>query len=385
MCVGAYYNDMKVLVITSLLHEKSGLGRYARAVIDHMRLAGVEVVVCSEEMRTDVAYPVVPLRPLTSRFPLVSFLRNCYRVRRAARGCTVVHALDGWPLCVYAAVAGVGNTRQVFSNGIGTYSVAPLYVAGKSLLLRWAYRRAQKIFCISAYVRQRLVDAGVVPEKLSVVHLGATVLPTPSSTEVRECLQRYDLSTTAKIILTVGAIKSRKGQLVTLQAVELLKKKYPDICYVAAGASNTASYVARMRDYAAAHHLVDNLRIIENADDTTIACLYAASSVFALNSYTNHASHHFEGFGMVVIEAAQFGVPAVGSRGCGIEDAILDGETGYLTEQENPQDIANKIGRVLEQRDTFSQNALRWHAQFTWEKTVAAYIAAYRAASVDAV
>jgi glycosyltransferase involved in cell wall biosynthesis len=46
-----------------------------------------------------------------------------------------------------------------------------------------------------------------------------------------------------------------------------------------------------------------------------------------------------EGFGLVVIEAASSGVPAIASRIYGITDAVVDGETGCLHEPEDVGDI----------------------------------------------
>jgi glycosyltransferase involved in cell wall biosynthesis len=55
----------------------------------------------------------------------------------------------------------------------------------------------------------------------------------------------------------------------------------------------------------------------------------AATDLLCLPSYR-------EGFGNVVIEAAALGVPAIGTSIPGLEDAIIDGETGVLVQ---PKDI----------------------------------------------
>lgn len=79
------------------------------------------------------------------------------------------------------------------------------------------------------------------------------------------------------------------------------------------------------------------------------------------------------------LEAYQFGLPAVGSRNCGIEDAIVDGVTGYLTEQRDVNDIAAKL------KDLFSRsivdvekNIAQYRASFTWEGTARQYIRHYQ-------
>jgi glycosyltransferase involved in cell wall biosynthesis len=58
-----------------------------------------------------------------------------------------------------------------------------------------------------------------------------------------------------------------------------------------------------------------------------------------------------EGWGMVVSEAARFGVPAVAYDVDGLRDAIVDGVTGLLVSQRSPEGLAEGIERILSQRD----------------------------------
>jgi glycosyltransferase involved in cell wall biosynthesis len=64
--------------------------------------------------------------------------------------------------------------------------------------------------------------------------------------------------------------------------------------------------------------------------------------VFVMPSRVDLKSQH-EGFGIAYVEAAAFGVPAVGSRAGGIPDAVVDGETGILVPQESPVDLADAL------------------------------------------
>lgn len=78
----------------------------------------------------------------------------------------------------------------------------------------------------------------------------------------------------------------------------------------------------------------------------------AAADVFCLPSYR-------EGFGMVVIEAAAAGVPAVASRIYGITDAVEDGVTGLLHRPGDGGDIARAMSALA--RDA-SRRAAMGHA-----------------------
>lgn len=371
---------MKVLIITANVSDKSGWGRSSRSIVEELVAQGVKVEIMSEQPPDkDITCVWHPLYPLSARFALWGFFQNIWTAHVAAcKGIDVVHALDGWPFGVYGYAGVLGSKRKFFITGVGTYSVAPLYSRVRGLFLRIAYAHAHKIFCISEYVKKQLALAGINESKLVTVHLGATPLPEVSSDEINQLRQKYHIAPDRfPIVLTVGAIKDRKGQMHTLRAVELLKKKYPAILYIAVGSRLPPSYATGMEEYAVAHKLQDTLLIISGADDRVLSFFYSICSVFALNSTTYTHDHHFEGFGLVVVEGYQFGKPAVGSLNCGIEDAITDGITGLLARQKDPEDIANKISKVLDNIDFFSKNAKMRYTNFSWDTTVKTYIDFY--------
>ena len=51
---------------------------------------------------------------------------------------------------------------------------------------------------------------------------------------------------------------------------------------------------------------------------------------------------------MVFVEAMAHGRPVVACRGEGIEDVIVDGETGALVEPKDVDSLTNTLGRLLE-------------------------------------
>ena len=68
---------------------------------------------------------------------------------------------------------------------------------------------------------------------------------------------------------------------------------------------------------------------------------YAESSIFVLSS-------RYEGFGMVLIEAMNFGIPCV-SFNCnyGPSDIIKDGEDGFLIKNGDEKDFAQKLQELM--------------------------------------
>src|SRR5580658_6973080 len=57
---------------------------------------------------------------------------------------------------------------------------------------------------------------------------------------------------------------------------------------------------------------------------------------------------HREGFGLVVIEAAAVGIPAIGSHVSGVSDAIVDGLTGLQFEAGNARQLAEALIRLAD-------------------------------------
>jgi glycosyltransferase involved in cell wall biosynthesis len=58
------------------------------------------------------------------------------------------------------------------------------------------------------------------------------------------------------------------------------------------------------------------------------------------------ASRHDEGFGLVIAEAAERGVPAISTRSGGATEVILDGQSGIVVDKNDPRSLANAIIRL---------------------------------------
>jgi glycosyltransferase involved in cell wall biosynthesis len=74
-----------------------------------------------------------------------------------------------------------------------------------------------------------------------------------------------------------------------------------------------------------------------------------------------------EGFGMVINEAASFGVPTVCTRVPGLEDLITDDENGYIVDQEDMGAMVEKVRSILLKpmlRHRLSKNAVEMVARF---------------------
>jgi phosphatidyl-myo-inositol dimannoside synthase len=372
--------DMKkILIITRDVQTDSGVGRYSLEMARALVGAGyaptllVERGTSTAEASPGMVVHAVLLPPKS----LVHILINLVVARWFSRTFTLVHSFEGWPFMAYAYGAVLFSQKRLYMTAHGTYAVAPLEYPMKKKVLTHAYRRAARIFCVSNYTEARLLEA-IRLTNTTVIHSATSVLPVLEHQDEKELTQLYSIEGRYPIFLTVGQIKDRKGQLDTLKALCRLKEKYPDFLYVVVGAGPVKAYIESMRAYAAEQGVEKNLLIISDSrDDRVPAFFYERCDVFLLNA--NSDKGHFEGFGLVILEAAHYGKPSIGSKGSGIEDAIEDGYSGFLTGQKDYKGIAQRFEEVLSNYERFSDNARKFASNFTWEKTAIAYVKEYEA------
>ena len=350
---------MKILFITKTLKPVSGWGRMSFLLTEEAKRHNC---VASDISEDDELLPIT----------ILNFVKNVWRVRRRSKGFNIVHALDGWPYGIYGYLAVVGTKKKLFINGIGTYSVAAFNSFLKGFFLGMSYRRAKKVFCISKYTQKRILKK-IRLRNTEVVYLGKTDF----------LVEKYDKakninSNNFPVLLTVGAVKERKGQFYVLRAVKMLKKKYPNIIYNIVGFFENEKYVKDIKKYTLDNNLENNIRFIRDVkNDRELYDFYKNCDVFLLCSV--NTGDHFEGFGLVLIEAASLGKPVIGSLDNGTEEAVKDGYNGYLVRQRNSQDIYDKLVLILEgDRESMSASSKLWANEFSWEKTVDEYIKFYK-------
>ena len=74
--------------------------------------------------------------------------------------------------------------------------------------------------------------------------------------------------------------------------------------------------------------LSEHVKFVKNIDNDLKNALISRSNIFVMPSIIYKKS--VEGFGIVFIEAAQYGIPSIGGKDGGASDAIKHNETGII-------------------------------------------------------
>ena len=107
---------------------------------------------------------------------------------------------------------------------------------------------------------------------------------------------------------------------------------------------------------------------------------YRTANVFVLPAIVDHKGDT-EGLGVVLIEAMELGLPIVASNVGGIPDVVVDGESGILVPEKDPEALANAFKRIASDRsllESLLAGARKRIADcFTWDGIIQRQVETY--------
>jgi phosphatidylinositol alpha-1,6-mannosyltransferase len=225
----------------------------------------------------------------------------------------------------------------------GAEITVPGRLPGSRALLRRVLRGAAGVLAGGAYPAREVARAAGRALPGLVVPPGVDVERFRPAEEVgrTETRRRHGLPAGAPLVLGVSRLVPRKGFDVAIEAVSRLDRT----AHLAlAGAGRDRARLARRAGRAG---LGERFHLLGRVPDATLADLYAAADVFVMPCRERWAGLEVEGFGIVFLEAAACGVPAVAGRSGGAPEAVADGQTGYVVEPRDGAAVAGALDALL--------------------------------------
>jgi len=165
-------------------------------------------------------------------------------------------------------------------------------------------------------------------------------------------------------LISVSRLVERKGIQRTLKALSELNLS-DNITYTILGNDNT--YRKEITNQIEKLNLSKNVILKINPTDEEIIKELESADIFILPTITTEQDR--EGFGIVYSEAASFEIPSIASNIPGVDEAIINNETGILVNSDKElksaiqklvedKDLARKMGKTakIRQELNFSQN-----------------------------
>ncbi len=204
------------------------------------------------------------------------------------------------------------------------------------LPLRWLLQKSRRLhYCrILARASAVIVHARVVAQyiKHGNLHLVPYGLDLASLAPQRDTRRE-------PILLLVGRDCLRKGLPVILKALGRINQRFPEARLVVIG---DEFWHTRLWAKLLSRGLP--VEFLPGMPFKKVVGWYNRSSVLVLPSY-------IESFGLTILEAMAAGLPVVASAVGGITEQIVSGENGFLIRPGDSQDLAEKVIRVLEDKD----------------------------------
>ena len=293
--------------------------------------------------------------------------RHLVRERRRLRRSRVYLCEPGpmlalMPLLAFRAFRPQNLTLTFHGSEIHRFHARPL----TRLLTRRLIRHAKRVSVLTSFTEELLISR--FPEAATKTFRSPGALREGFVAAARRSGERLE-ARRRLVVLTVGRLHARKGQLQTLEALrDLPPELRSQIEYRLVGVASRPGYERALR--AAAADTDFPVRFLGDLDDAALAEAYREADMFALTSLDH--GHSVEGFGLVYLEASAHGLPVVAHRVGGVPEAVEDGVNGLLVPPHRPADLTAAFARLIGDtalRARLSAAGPEWARRHTWEQS----------------
>jgi len=368
--------DCPVFLITHEFYPKrGGIATFTEEIARATATLGYKVEVWAQAAPADADKTDWPFRlrrlPLKGTHDLSCQLQlacELVRHRRALRYATVYLPEPG-PMLTMMLLQFFHAFRP--HRLVLTFHGSEILKFARSPIRRWLARQlilhATRVSTLSNYTQELLLT--YFPEAADKIYLTpgalrsdfAVVRPKPSAPKKKT------------VILTVGRLHPRKGQLLTLEALQMLPPEIRSgIEYWIVGGQSKGNYETILRNQAGAQSDLA-VKFFGNLPDEELSNVYECADIFAMTSVNLDRS--VEGFGLVYLEAAAHGLPVVAHDVGGVSEAVVDGITGLLVPPNRPVQLAAAFEKLIHDsalRQRLGAAGREWAMRNCWKESAEA-------------
>jgi glycosyltransferase involved in cell wall biosynthesis len=336
--------------------EVAGGQRYLLDLIRHSSPSFEHIVVLAyqgpfEGMLKDQKCPYVPISlerkiSLNSLKKIINYVGN--------EKITIVHT-HGYRSNLYGRLASTfTGVRNITTIHVSLYDYVDTHP-----FIRRIYLHIEKItspltskyICISEAMKKDLRRMGIKNEKIIVVHNGVDLdifHPRQGGGYQEESLKiGSGIGADNPVIGTVGRMVTEKGQIYLIDALSLLRDRWPKLRCLFVGEGPLFSM---LKNHAKLRGVADSC--VFPGVCSSMEEIYPLMQIFVLPSLR-------EPFGLVLLEAMATRIPVIATSAGGPLDFIQSDYNGILVPRADPQAIAAKIDFLLSNPDQSQMMAQR--------------------------
>jgi phosphatidylinositol alpha-1,6-mannosyltransferase len=177
---------------------------------------------------------------------------------------------------------------------------------------------------------------GIDPDSFPITYTPFDITASPETPKREDIRAKYGIAIDDFVVLFVGNLVKRKGAELLVQALGKIVDESVKLIIVGEGPErkNLAHHISEL-------HLENRVFLAGRVPE--VGPYYAIADVFSMPSFFERGSDDIEGFGIVYLEAQVVGVPVIGTRSGGIPEALEEGVTGLLVDENDVPALAESI------------------------------------------
>lgn len=221
----------------------------------------------------------------------------------------------------------------------------------------YSVKKASRIFTISKASKDDIIAIYGVPEKRVVVTYPGIKMKKTNSKNDKSSFKKYNIE--GKYVLFVGTLQPRKNIQVLIEAFSRLTQKDVTLVIVGKRGWLYEDILSAPKDFG----IEQRVKFLDFVSDEDLPSLYANAECFVLPSL-------YEGFGLPVLEAMQYGCPVIVSKVSSLPE--VGGDAALYVDPKDVDDIKEKITTLLEDEKLRKELVKKGYKQvkkFSWEKT----------------
>ncbi|MBI4721479.1 MAG: glycosyltransferase family 4 protein [Candidatus Stahlbacteria bacterium] len=245
----------------------------------------------------------------------------------------------------------------------------PILAIGYHFFGRIIYYETNPLFASYVYFTEKLVPKIYKTEVFSVISESTkndlkgvpdNNIHIISPAIAPEYMPAMDKKSTTPLIVYVGRIKKYKCLDLLLHSMKTIISEVPNVRLDIVGTGDYITYLVKLSDELKLNNYVNFVGFVTEQQKIEIL----QSAWMLVNPSAK------EGWGITNIEANACGTPVVASNSPGLRDSVVNGETGFLVEHGNVNELATTIVKIIRDtklREILSQNGIAWAKKFSWD------------------
>jgi glycosyltransferase involved in cell wall biosynthesis len=222
------------------------------------------------------------------------------------------------------------------------------------------YNDVGGVITTSRFGRARLIDFGLRSDRVHVIPCGVDVPSAPVIRDARAIVR----------CLVVGRMVAKKGPILVLDAFRRALEVIPNLHLDFVGAD---VLFPAAQQFVHALGLEAHVTLHGAQSNETVQQMMHDADIFLLHSVTARGKE--EGLPVAILEAMSHALPVLSTRHTGIPEAVEDGVTGYLVEEGDTVDMADRIVRLSKDHERRAAMGIagwtRARERFSWQHEAA--------------